>query len=139
MRRIFRIIDGIIRYWWAIAIAVIVLCLAGCKTRHITSESVKTDTQYIDRFHRDSIFVRDSVYIREKGDTVWLTKWRTEYRDRFIRDTIYITKTDSINTVVEVEKKLTKWQRFKINTAGWIIATMVVGVLIYILYRKFKK
>lgn len=141
MRRIFRIIEGIIRYWWVIALTVVVLCLAGCKTRHITSESVKTDMQYIDRFHRDSIFIRDSVYIREKGDTIYLTKWRTEYRDRFIRDTIYITKTDSINTIVEVvkEKPLSWWQRFKLDAAGRIIATMLVGVLIYILYRKFKK
>lgn len=141
MRRIFRIIEGFIRYWWVVALTVIVLCLVGCKTKHITSESVKTDTQYIDRFHRDSIFIRDSVYIREKGDTIWLTKWRTEYRDRFIHDTIYITKTDSINTIVEVvkEKQLNWWQRFKLDAAGWIIATMIVAILLYILYRKLKK
>lgn len=141
MRRIFRIVEGVIHYWWVVLLAGVLLCLTGCKTRHITSESVKTDTQYIDRFHRDSIFVRDSVYIREKGDTVWLTKWRTEYRDRFIRDTIYITKTDSINTVVEVvkEKQLNWWQRFKLDAAGWIIATMIVAILLYILYRKLKK
>lgn len=141
MRRIFRIIKGIIHYWWVVLLAVVLLCLTGCRTQYVPVESVRTETQYIDRLQRDSIFVKDSVFIKEKNDTIYLTKWRVEYREVLRVDTFNIVKVDSINTIVEVEKKLTKWQKFKLNIGGGIVwaAPILIVVGLFIFFRKQKK
>ena len=139
MRRIFRIIDRVIRYWWVIALTVIVLCLASCKTQYVPVETVRTEHVYNTEFLRDSIFVKDSVFLREKNDTVYLTKWRVEYREALRVDTFIEQRTDSIPVIVPVEKSFTRWQKFKLSAAGWIVFTIPVALLIYILYRRFKK
>lgn len=141
MRRIFRFIDGIIRYWWVIAITVIVLCLTGCKTQYVPVETVRTE--YVDRteLQRDSIFVKDSVFLKEKNDTVYLTKWRVEYREALRVDTFNIVKVDSINTIVEVEMKLTRWQQTKMNIGAGVMyaVPILIAVGLFLLYRKQKK
>ena len=121
--------------------AVVLLCLTGCRTQYVPVESVRTETQYIDRLQRDSIFVKDSVFIKEKNDTIYLTKWRVEYREVLRVDTFNIVKVDSINTIVEVEKKLTKWQKFKLNIGGGIVwaAPILIVVGLFIFFRKQKK
>lgn len=141
MRRIFRIIEGIIRYWWVIALTVIVLCLASCKTQYVPVETVRTETQFIDRLQRDSIFVKDSVFIKEKNDTVYLTKWRTEYKEALRVDTFHVHRIDSVQTIVEVEMRLTKWQKAKMNIGTgvmWVVP-ILIAVGLFLLYRKLKK
>ena len=141
MRRIFRIIKGIIHYWWVVLLAVVLLCLTGCRTQYVPVESVRTETQYIDRLQRDSIFVKDSVFIKEKNDTIYLTKWRVEYREVLRVDTFNIVKVDSINTIVEVEMKLTRWQQTKMNIGTGVVyaVPILIAVGLFLLYRKLKK
>jgi hypothetical protein len=139
MRQIFRIIEGIIRYWWVIAIAVIVLCLTGCKTQYVPAETVRTEYVKDTQVLRDSIHVMDSIFVREKADTIWITKWRTEYREALRVDTFFVCKTDSVTNVVEVEKPLTSWQKFKLNSAGWILGIFIVCLVIYILYKYIRR
>lgn len=56
----------------------------------------KTDTLYKVDVRHDSIYRRDSVYIREKGDTITIYKehWNTKVDIR--HDTIHHVKTDTI-------------------------------------------
>ena len=128
---------------WKVVLLLIAVAalLCSCKTQYVPMETVRMETQYIDRLQRDSIFVKDSVFLREKNDTIYLTKWRIEYREALRVDTFNIVKVDSINTIVEVEKKLTKWQRVKMNIGGgivWVVPVLVI-IGLFIFFRKLKK
>ena len=68
-------------------------------TQHKASDTVylaKTDTFTKTEVRRNSVFVRDSVFVREKGDSVFIykEKWRTRIDVR--HDTIYKAKTDTV-------------------------------------------
>lgn len=105
----------------------ITLVLSGCKsTQYIPVETVKTE--YIDRHHRDSIHIMDSVYIREKGDTVWLTRWRTEYKDRLIRDSVIVRDSIAVPYPVEVIRKVEKELNWFERLRLWLGSILIIGV-----------
>jgi hypothetical protein len=109
---------------------VLVVCVAmvGCRTLpEPVAVRVERDSIYLSRVERDSVFVRDSVLIREKGDTVYRDRWRVEYRERVLRDTAYVERNDTITNVVEVEKALTWWERTRM--AAGDVALLVLGVV----------
>ena len=106
--------------------------LCSCtKTEYITVEKVRTDTTYITKHQRDSIWLHDSIQVTEKGDTVRIEKWHTKYVEKQVHDTLYQSKTDSIPVpypvIKEVEKPLTKTQR-GLMLAGFLA---IVGVVIF--------
>ena len=109
-----------------------VLLLAGCSPRVITRIEVQRDTTYITNHTRDSVYVRDSVFMKEyvKGDTVYQIKYRDRWRERIkeVHDTSYISKTDSVQVVVpvEVEKRLPLSKRIKL----WAFFPLVLATLI---------
>lgn len=108
-------------------ILLICLCLAltGCRTvEYIPQETVRTDSIYISQVKWDSIYAHDSIYVREKGDTVFVDKVRYKYIERCLHDTVYREKIDSVSVPYPVEKKLTKWQSFKIKVGGWVLAVL---------------
>lgn len=115
-------------------IITLLLCtlLAGCKTKEriVTVETVRTDTTYITRHERDSIYVHDSIHVHEKGDTVTVERWHTRWRDRWRYDTIYISKTDSVPTPypvdVEVPAPLTWWQQARMHVGGIVIFLLII-------------
>lgn len=75
--------------------------LAGCtKTVYIPVESVRTE--YQDRYIRDSINIYDSIYVREKGDSVFIDRLQKIYIDRFRVDSFI--RTDSIQVPYPVDK-----------------------------------
>ena len=120
-----------------------VLFLCGCRTEYVPIESVRYDSVMIEKLMRDSVFVRDSVYLKEKGDTVY------KYKDRFVYvyknrvDTFFAEKIREIEVPVLVERKLTWWERVKLNYAEWVIAVLVAIALVYALRqwlaRKIRK
>lgn len=129
---------------WLIMVVAMVL-LTGCKTiEYVPIETVRTDTLMVAHIVTDSVWVdrytHDSVYIHEKGDTVWLEKWHTRYvdrwRDRVTHDTIYRSKTDSVTVTREVEKPLTKSQRARLHLANIVLVLLGFAVL-YGVWRFF--
>lgn len=129
------------RVWWMAAIAVIVLCLVGCKTQYVPVETVRIEEREKLKIERDSIHVHDSVYIYLQGDTVYEERWKTIYKEVFRTDTFIVNKTDTLNTIVEVEKKLTKWQQTKMDIGAGVMwaVPILIAVGLFILYRKLKK
>lgn len=119
------------------------LFLCGCRTEYVPVESVRYDRVMIEKLMRDSVFVRDSVYLKEKGDTIY------KYKDRFVYvyknrvDTFFAEKIREIEVPVPVERKLTWWERVKLNYAEWVIAVLVAIDLVYALRqwlaRKIRK
>lgn len=101
------------------------MLFASCSPRVIETIHYQHDTTYVERLKVDSIFYRDSIYIKDHGDTVWI--YKEQWRDRwhFQRDTIDRVRVDSVTVerekVVEVEKPLTKWQSLKIRAFPWLL------------------
>ena len=114
----------------------ILLCLlCGCgSTRVVTVDTVRTDTTYISRQQRDSIWLHDSIYMKEyqQGDTIYVLRdrWHTKYVEKQVRDTTYIHRTDSVPVPypveVKVPRELTWWQRIRIYAGG--IALSLLGI-----------
>lgn len=104
------------------ALTLLSAILTGCRSRiqYVPVESVRTE--YKDRLQRDSIYVQDSVYIRDKGDTVFVDRWRYMYRDKLVTDTLLVN--DTIRVPYRVEKQLSRWQQTKMDVGGWAIGAL---------------
>lgn len=112
------------------------ILVCSCRTvKYVPVETVKVDTTYINKLQRDSIYILDSVYVKEKGDTVLIEKYKYLYRDKLVRDTLYMAKTDSIQVPYPVEKELTRWQQFRMDFGGWAMCIVVISILILIVYK----
>lgn len=114
---------------------IILSLLAGCKSvQYVPMETVRTDSIYVDRYQRDSIYQRDSVFVNRwtAGDTIYQDKvvWKYVYRDKVKYDTVAILRSDTINVPYPVECKLSKWEQLKLNVGGWAISIIIIIVLI---------
>ena len=105
--------------------------MASCRTEYIPIESVRYDSIYFAKMQKDSIYIQDSIYIKEKGDTVFVDKFKYIYKYINIQDTCFIEKTDSILIPYPIERKLTWWERKTKNLGDWIVEL----IIIFILYR----
>lgn len=107
--------------------------LCSCTSvKYVPVESVKTDSIYINKVEVDSIYMKDSVYIKEKGDTIYMYKYKYLNRYKLLTDTMYVNRTDTIYNVVEIEKQLTKWQKVKLDLGGFAFGGIVVLIIIAI-------
>ena len=132
---------GVLLWMLIILLAGFVLIgLGACRSvRYIPVESVRHDSVVTILYHRDSICQHDSVYIKEKADTVLIERWHTRWRDRVSHDTMYISKTDTIRVPVPVERKLTKAQRTYITIGKWsvgAVAGLVLAAICFIFFRR---
>lgn len=119
---------------------IVVLACMSCRTTSVEYVPVeKVKTEFRDVFHRDSVFIRDSVIVMVKGDTVFRDRWRVEYRDRLRRDTI--VRADSIPLPYPVERKLSKWEQTKVHYGGYALGCTFAVILIVFgrLIYKIKK
>lgn len=86
----------------------------------------------------DSVHIHDSVYIREGGDTVYMTRWRTMWRDRIVHDTVHEHTTDTI-WEMKTEEKMVQVPT-KGSNAGWIVAmAQFLLIVVYILIKTLLK
>ena len=118
---------------------IIMLALTGCKTTEVvTVEKVKSDTTYITKVQRDSIWQHDSVYVKEKGDSVLIERWHTKYIEKEVHDTTYVAKHDSVPVPYPVtkyvEKQLSWWQK-TLMYAGGIFGLFIIVIL----YMKLRR
>lgn len=123
-------------------IIVLTSVIWSCRSvKYVPVETVKYDSIYINKVQVDSVYHRDSIYVMDKGDTVFLYKDRYIYKYKDRTDTLYVTNTDSIQVPYPVEKELTKWQQFRMDFGGWAIAAVIIIVLIFFgrLVYKLKK
>ena len=136
-----------ISFWkWAcigLVIGIILLAFTGCKTKeYIKVPSVRTE--YVcrtDTFAKfDSIYMKDSVYVFQKGDTVFHNK--VVYRDRYHniykvkKDTV--VKRDSVNVAYPVEKEMSRIERLFV-AMGKFFAALVIALLFVIGVKQYKR
>ena len=95
-------------------------------------ESVRYDSLFFSQLIRDSVYVRDSVYIRDSGDTVYRykDKYVFVYKDRV--DTMYVEREKEVEVQVPVERKLSWWERQKVDYGGWAMLILVAAMMLKI-------
>ena len=124
------LLDGLLRIAM-VAAMLLTWSLCSCSTQYVPVESVRYDSIFIEKLKKDSIFVQDSVFIRQKGDTVFKDKFKFVYKYVLLRDTMLTVRRDSIPVPVPVEKKRTWWEQTKIDVGGYAVTIIVI----FILYR----
>lgn len=118
---------------------IILSSLAGCKSvQYVPMETFKTDSIYVDRYQRDSIYQRDSVFVNRwiAGDTVYQDKvvWKYIYRDKIKYDTVAILRSDTLRVPYPVESRLSTWEKIRLKVGGWAIGCMVITIIIFSIY-----
>ena len=131
------------KWYHYLILLLIMYFFCECRTEYVPIESVRYDSVMIEKLMRDSVFVRDSVYLQEKGDTVFKYKDRFVYVYKIRVDTFFAEKIREKEVPVPVERKLTWWERVKLEYAEWVIAVLVAIALVYAirqwLARKIRK
>ena len=130
-----------------IALFICLLVLAsGCSRKvyaPVESAVSRTDTVYSAKVRVDSVIIRDSVSVFQKGDTVMITKYRDRYRVKELTDTVYQSAIDSVKISVPypVERELSRWERTKMDFGGMAIGALVIALCVAVawLIKKFRK
>ena len=136
------------------------LMMASCvgaryaSTYEGSRDSTRVSTHQMDSIfarmtQRDSIYVHDSIYVREKGDTVYqyVEKLRykyvnsvdTLYKYRTLLDTVYIERRDSIRVEkpVYIEKTRRWYEKWLMWAGGMCCTALILLTLFLYLKRKF--
>lgn len=145
-------------------ILLILLLAVSCRTTHTateqttvaTTDSTTHVTALIDSLlhiihTKDSTAVKDSVVVKEKGDTVFVERWHTEYRERASaeekhrvkerHDTLRLVKTVTITRRLYFTKtkevNVLRWWQKALMWSGavlWVVA-IGFGVIKLTLYK----
>ena len=115
--------------------AVIATLLYSCKSiKYVPVETTKTE--YRDKILRDSVTRYDSVYMKEKGDTLILERYRYLYKNSIIRDTTIIRDTIQVSYPVEVIKQvkvpLSGWQNFQVWCGRIALFVLMLACIFFV-------
>ncbi|MEN6619733.1 MAG: hypothetical protein ABFC28_09650 [Rikenellaceae bacterium] len=118
-------------------LAVIATMLYSCKSvKYIPVETTKIE--YRDNFVRDSIIRYDSVFVKDRGDTLVLERYKYLYKNHIVKDSIFINDTIRVPYPVEVVKQvkalLSGWQNFQI-WCGRLALFASLCVCIYFVWK----
>lgn len=139
-----RILSFLRTFWpyvlCAVSVVALLLLLSGCTTtKYVEVERVRTDTAYVAKIQRDSVWLHDSVFVERflRGDTVFelRDRWHVKYVERLRTDTVYRQRVDSVPVPyaveVEVEKKLSWLERLMMFlgsvSSGALLVLVVYG------------
>ena len=130
-----------------LAVAFLALLMCSCKTIEyvpVVEKEVHHDSIYFTKVQRDSVWLHDSISVKEKGDTIRIERWHTKYIEKQVHDTTYIAKVDSIpvpyEVVKEVAAELSWWQqtRMRMGEALILILSALAAFGLWRIYRRFK-
>ena len=118
----------------------LLLALSACKTvapcipETITIDSVRVE------YKLDSVYLyeRDSIFVHEKRDTVFVERWKTRYKDvlKIQRDTVIDTKTDVQVQRVEVTPRFAKFCYWWFGVSAFIL---IAGAVLWICKKFYVK
>ena len=103
------------------------------------SASVRTEFVWLTKKVHDSIYLRDSVFVEKKGDTIYLNKWRTHYRERLVHDTIIVETTDTLSIKEWQVKDVLKSPSFFQMWKAYIIGAVAILLIIACAFVAIKK
>ena len=133
---------------WLVFLMLLAWITSCTTTKYVEVERIRTDTTYITKWQKDSVWLHDSIHIKERGDTVMIERWHTKYVEKQVHDTTYVATHDTIpqpypiETIKMVEKELSWWQKLRLwignigllailGFAGWF------GVRLWKVYHFF--
>lgn len=113
--------------------SLLVYSLFSCSEKIIRVPEIHTEERT--KIQTDSIYLHDSVFVMQKGDTIYISK--TRYRDRIKASTDTIKQTDSVPYSVEVVKEVhraNKYERF--TSLAFPLLLLCVLSFIYLKIRR---
>lgn len=136
MKTILRLLD---KAWWLVVLAVLLWCASSCTTtQYVPVETVRTDSVRIVDVRRDSVYVMDSVIVKSKADTVYVTRWRSEYKEILKIDTLISERVDTLTVEKVVEKALTEWEELSIDVGNgvlWVLIIAAIAAIVWVIIR----
>ena len=112
-----------------LSLFVALLFFCGCSPRILVREVVRDSL--IVRTTLDSVYLyeKDSIFIKQKGDTVFFERWSIRYKDKLIekKDTAYINNVEVKE--VAVPAQLNWWQRWQIRSFWWLFGVVAIVVV----------
>lgn len=110
---------------------IILIAFGSCRSiKYVPIETIKHDSVYITQHQKDSIYIHDSIYQKEKGDTVLIEKWHTRYIEKQVRDTLIQIERDTIPQPypyeVEVPAQLSWWQKTRMRMGEIALVALLV-------------
>lgn len=114
-----------------ILLLIAALVLSACRSvKYVPVESVRHDSIFITQHQKDSIYIHDSIYQKEKGDTLIIEKWHTKYIEKQVRDTLIQIERDTIPQPypyeVEVPAQLSWWQKTRMHIGEISLVVLLV-------------
>lgn len=126
--------------WYHYLILLLVMYFfCECRTEYIPIESVRYDSLMIEELMRDSVFVRDSIYMKEKGDTIYEYKNKYVYVYKNRIDTFFVYRDRDVEVTVPVERELSWWERVKMEYTEMVFGLVFIIVMIYSLRKWIAK
>ena len=118
----------------------IVACFGGCKTvAPCVQETITRDSVRVE-YKLDSVYLyeRDSIFVHEKKDTVFVERWKTRYKDvmKIQRDTVIDTKTEVQVQHVEVTPRFAKFCYWWFGISAFLL---VAGAALWICKKFYVK
>lgn len=108
----------------------ILIGFGSCRSvKYVPVESVRHDSIYITQHQKDSIWLHDSIHIKEMADTILIEKWHTKYIEKQVRDTLIQIERDTIPQPypyeVEVPAQLSWWQKTRMHIGEFTLIGML--------------
>ena len=112
----------------------VILSAFGCRSIvYVPTVTVKDSLVYVNHIQKDSIYsyFHDSIYVHEKGDTVFVSKFRdtVKYRN--------VLKTDTVNSKFYINKEttvtvnvLTKFQKAMMCLGGILSLSLIIFIVL---------
>ena len=119
-----------------ILLFLVILSAFGCNSVvYVPTVTVKDSLVYVNHIQKDSIYAyfHDSIYIHQKGDTVFVSKWHdtVKYRN--------VLKTDTVNSKYYINREktltvnvLTKFQKVMICIGGLLSLSLIIFIVLKI-------
>ena len=119
-----------------ILLLLVILSAFGCRSVvYVPTVTVKDSLVYVNHIQKDSIYsyFHDSIYIHQKGDTVFVSKWHdtVKYRN--------VLKTDTVNSKFYINKEktvtvnvLTKFQKALMLLGGILSLSLIAFIVMKI-------
>lgn len=127
------------QYLLALAASAFFLAILFCSCKTVEPcipETITIDSVRVE-YKLDSVYLyeRDSIFVHEKRDTVFIERWKTRYKDvmKIQRDTVIDTKTEVQVQRVEVTPRFAKFCYWWFGISAFLL---IAGAAIW-LCKKF--